>query len=56
MGEGRPPAKLMRPGRSVTLSSSRSTEGFIWSARPDSTQGEVEGVRAFMRFFLEKSV
>ena len=33
LGEGRPPAKLMMPGFSVTFRISRITDGFIFSAR-----------------------
>ena len=33
LGEGRPPARLMMPGFSVTLRISRITEGFILAAR-----------------------
>ena len=33
-GEGRPPAMLMMPGRSVSLRISRMAEGFILAARP----------------------
>ena len=33
LGEGKPPAKLMMPGRSVTFKISRINEGFMRSAR-----------------------
>jgi hypothetical protein len=38
LGEGRPPAKLMMPGFSVTLRISRITEGFILWARAARVQ------------------
>jgi hypothetical protein len=38
LGEGRPPARLMMPGFSVTLRISRITEGFILAARAARVQ------------------
>jgi len=43
LGEGRPPARLMMPGFSVTLRISRMTEGFMRSARRARVQGLVWG-------------
>ncbi|MCY1383700.1 hypothetical protein D9M69_718520 [compost metagenome] len=43
LGEGRPPAKLMMPGFSVTLRISRITEGFMRSARRARVQGLAMG-------------
>jgi hypothetical protein len=39
LGEGRPPAKLMMPGFSVTLRISRMTDGFIFAARRARVHG-----------------
>ena len=42
--EGRPPAKLMMPGFSVTLRISRITDGFMRAARRAMVQGVLVGV------------
>jgi hypothetical protein len=40
LGEGKPPAKLMMPGFSVSLRISRIAEGFIFAVRLANNQGE----------------
>ncbi len=52
MGEGRPPAKLMMPGFSVTFRISRITEGFILAARAASTQGLLVAVVVVVVFMV----